>query len=72
MCKLYAVVRTLEPGCAEARPSQGLETLEWLLCSEKLFITSVDPLRHTSDLSDTDKFLNDVVIHRYLGVCFQY
>ena len=72
MYTLCAVVRTLEPGCAEARPSQGIETFKWLLCSERLFITSVDPLLHASDLPDTDKSLNDLVMYRSLGVCSQY
>jgi len=54
------------------RSSQVIDTFKWLLCSERLFITSVDPLRHASDLPDTDKFLNDLVMYRSLGVCSQY
>ena len=67
-----AVVRTLGAGCTKARPSQGLETLKWLLCSERLFITSVDEIRHASDLPDTDRFLNDLVLCRSPGVSFRY
>ena len=65
MYTLYAVVRTLEPGCAEAQPSQGLETFKWLLCNGRLFILSVDPLRYASDLPDTYSFW---MIWRYTGL----
>jgi hypothetical protein len=72
MCTFHAVIRTLEPGCAEVRPLQGLETLKWLLCGDMLFIRSVVPLWHASDLHDTDKFLNYLLIYRLMAVCFEY
>jgi hypothetical protein len=54
------------------RRSAALAGVKWLLNSERLFITSVDPLRHASDLPDTDTFLNYLMIYRSLDVCSQY